>query len=430
MKANPGNRKVTKRFFIYFLILFAFALTVLFPVPAWGAVSDFRTRAYISPDASPSTYHFLELSDEIVNQTQPGFPDLRIYSNEEEIPYALITDQELLAAAKHERALMLNRGTDSKGNLIFEIEIPQNKWINQINFVSPDKNFIYQVQVEGSRNQKEWVNLISDSIIFDLTKEQKSRHVEVNLPKTNFQYLRVTLFRGVQGTMNIEGIELAYVNPTIMAARIKERPYEFRLETSKDGVQECIFDLYQSHLPSRELEIVTDAENFNRMAEMYDSENNKDWNFVVKGELYSYRLDTLTAKQLVLKFKTNRRYLKLKIHNQDNPALTIREIKIRGANPALVFPVDPMKKYFLYWNSNQIKAPTYDIQKFKDNLDYSKMPRVSLEPEEENKAFQFKDIRPWSERNSWLLQISLVAVAAVLLVVIVRSIRSISSGKR
>jgi len=429
MKANPGNRKIPTRFFTHFLLLFLFVLAVLFPVPVWGAESDFRTRAYISLDASSPAYHFLELPDEVVSQTQPGLPDLRIYSNEEEIPYALITDQELLASARRERVQVLNKGIDSAGNLSFEIEIPQNRWIHQINFISPDKNFIYQVQVEGSRDEREWVNLLSDSTIFDLTKEQKSRHMEVNLPKTNFRYLRATVFRGVKGTLNLEGIELAYVNPTLMVAGLKERPYEFRLETSKDGMQECIFDLYHSRLPSRELEIITGAENFNRMAEIYDSENNKDWNFVTKGELYSYQLDKLAAKQLIIKFKTNRRYLKLKIYHQDNPPLSIREIKIRGINPALVFAADPAKKYFLYWNSNQIKAPIYDIQKFKDNLDYSKMPRVSMGPEEENKAFQFKDIRPWTERNSWLLQISLVAIAAVLLIVIFRSIRSISSGK-
>jgi len=412
--------------FVVRAIFLAFILSLL-PAQVWGGVSDFRYYANIKQNDISSDYTFLELPDQVLSQTQPGLPDLRIYSNEEEIPYALIMDQELTIPLKNERVEMLNRGTDARGNLIFEVHIPQGQWINRIHFISSQKNFIRNVQVDGNQNQQGWVNLVGDSTIFDLTQEGKSRHLEVNVPPTNFSSLRVTIGKGGKGSFEPEGVEIAYVNPASIAAHIKERPHETRQENSKDGIQEYVLDLYQSHLTSRELEIITGEKNFNRVVELHASDNSKDWQLVTKGEVYSYRLDKLTAKQLSLTFRSTLRYFKLKIYNQDNPPLGIQEIKIRGANPAMVFPIQQNKEVSLYWNSDQVKAPVYDLQKFRENLDYDKTPKASLESAIENEAFQFQDSRPWSERNSWLLQLMLVIVATVLLGVSVLSIRKIRS---
>lgn len=394
---------------------------------AFAAVSDFRYSASIKLNNIPSDYTFLELPDEVISQTKLGLSDLRIYSKEEEIPYGVIRDHELTIPVTYERVEILNRGTDPKGNLIFELPIPQNQWINSIRFTSPDKNFIRNVQIEGRQNQDGWVTLVADSTIFDLTQEKKSRHLEVNLPPTNFSSVRVTIFKEGKGSFQLEGAEIAYVNPESRIANIKERPFQIIQENSKDGIQEYTLDLYQSHLPSKELEFIVNGENFNRVVELHASDDGKEWKLVTKGEVYSYRLDKLTAKQLILKFKTELRYLRLKIHNQDNPPLAISEFKIRGMNPAVVFPTRHTTELFLYWNSDQSKAPVYDIQKFKGNLDYNTIPRASLGLAVTNEGFQFQDIRPWSEQNSWLLQLMLAIVAAVLLGVCVLSIRKIRS---
>jgi len=62
-------------------------------------------------------------------------------------------------------------------------------------------------------------------------------------------------------------------------------------------------------------------------------------------------------------------------------------------------------------------------------MDYAKIPMAALGEATANEAYQFKDTRPWTERNAWLLQGILVIVAGVLLIIIVLRIRKISSGK-
>jgi hypothetical protein len=432
MKILQNNKRKLKQPLTYFLtILFLSVLipSALSPVQTFAAVSDFRYRAPITVNDSVASYNLLELTDEILGQTETGSPDLRIYSRDEEVPYAVVTEQDFTTTAKVDRAEILNQGKDVQGNLQFEVLIPTSQWVRQLTVISSDKNFIRRVKVEGSRNQQDWLTLIEDSTIFDLTDEQKARHLEVNLTPTNFSYLRITIYNEGKGSFHFEGVSLNAQNQTDVAGETKNRPYTLLTQSSKVGIQEYTIDLLQPHLPSREWEIITDAVNFNRPVELYVSDNNKDWNLIAQGDFFAYQLDKLTAKQLVLKFNTRLRFLKLKINNQDNPVLNIQAMNIRGSNPLLVFPVDRTNETILFWGNSQSKAPVYDIQKFKSNLDYSKAPRASLGHAGENKDYLRKDTRPWTERNSWLLQGILVIVVASLLVIIIRSIRKISSEK-
>lgn len=432
MKMLHNNKRELKQPMTYFLtILFlsALILTVYSPVQTFAAVSDFRYRAPITINDSVASYNLLELTDEVLGHTETGSPDLRIYSGEEELPYALVTEQDFTTTPKVKRAEILNQGKDAQGNLQFEVLIPNSQWVRQLTVISSDKNFIRRVKVEGSHNQQDWLTLTEDSTIFDLTDEQKARHLEVNLTPANFSYLRITIYNEGKGTFHFDGVSLSAQNETEIVAETKERPYSLLSQSSKGGFQEYTLDLLQPHLLSREWEIITDAVNFNRSVELYASENNKDWNLIAQGEFFVYQLDKLTAKQLVLKFNTRLRFLKLKINNQDNPPLNIQAMNIKGSNPLLVFLADRTKETILCWGNSQSKAPVYDIQKFKSNLDYSKTPKASMGPAGENKNYQFKDTRPWSERNSWLLQGILVIVVATLLVIIILSIRKISSEK-
>lgn len=426
-----NNKRRCTQPLTYFLTVISLALilSVLSPVQTFAAVSDLRYCAPIICKDSDTSYNLLELTDEVLGQTESGLPDLRIYNGQGEVPYALVSEQDFPAAAKVQRAEILNQGKDSQGNLQFEVVVPTSQLVRQLTFISSDKNFIRQVKVEGSHNQQDWLTLTGDSTIFDLTDEQKASHLEVNLAPTNFNYLRITIFNEGKGTFHFDSLNLSAQMETKVAAEKKERPYKLLTQSSKDGVQEYTLDLLHPHLSSKELEIITDEVNFNRPVELYASENDKEWTLLTQGEIFAYHLDKLSAKQLVLKFAASARYLKFKINNQDNHLLNIQAMRVKGFNPLLVFPADQTKKLVLFWGNSQMTAPVYDIKKFKDNLDYSKMPRASLGQTEKNKDYQFKDNRPWTERNPWLLQGILVAVAAVLLVIIIQSIRKISSEK-
>ena len=403
---------------------------ILLPAQAAGMTSDYRSRSLIQLSGPSAGYQLLILPDEVVSQSRLGLPDLRIFRGDEEIPYALLTDRELMIPARFEQAALRNQGTDDRGNIVFEVQVPVDKWVGRIRFLSQEKNFIRQVQVAGSRNGQDWVMLAGDRTIFDLTDEHKASYNEVLLGQTNFAYLRITIMSGGKGKFQLAGVELEYIPQTVAAISAKERSHEMVMTRGKDGVDEYIVDMLQVHLPVGEAEFASDAENFNRLVEVYVSDNKQDWKFAARGEIYSYKLDKLTASKRSIKFHTDLRYVKLRVHNRDNQPLPVTEIKVRGANPAVVFSAQGASDLYLYWNNEQIKEPVYDVAKFKGSLDYTGIPRAEAGAIETNPTFQFRDIRPWTERNAWLLQVILAVVAVVLLVVIVQSIRRIASDKK
>ena len=407
------------------LVLSTLLISLLFPVMVNAAQSDYQNCAEININERPSGFSILELPDEVVGQSKTDLGDLRIYNGDEEIPYAVISDYETLLPS-YEEVEMLNRGTDSQGNIVFELQIPEEKWVRQISLKSSDQNFIRSVKVEGSMDRQEWRLLTDANTIFDLTDEGKSRNLEVNLLPTNFSYLRVTIFKGVKGEFQPQGVDLLYINDANEPMDLKERPYKTISHDSKDGIEQYTLDLSWNQLPVSEMEFITDAENFNRDVIVYQSIDAENWNQTADSELYSYQLDKLTARQTMIQFQTNQRYLKVEIQNEDNQPLSIKEIKIRGINPSLIFQTDRAAKYTLFWNSSQTKSPVYDIEKFKNNLDDRSIPKASIGEIKENANYVFKDVRPWTERNSWLLKLAIVGAAAVLLLIIVKSFLKIS----
>lgn len=412
-----------------FIALLVLTLTMwLSASEAYAAVSDLRNRAPITWSASPTNYSLLEIPDEVISQTQKDYPDLRIYSGTEEIPYALLNEQELNPPQLSEPASLSNRGIDAQGNLVFELNNPQGKALRQIRWFTRDKNFIRRLRVEGSHDRRDWIVLSSNSIIFDLAQKNANSHLEVELSDSNFPVFRVTVFREGNGEFNPERAELVFTNSLPTKEQLKDRSYDSEMESTKDNIQIYTFDL-KSNLPTKEIEFISDQQNFNRRVEVLTSDNKKDWKLIVQGEIYAFSLGQISAKQQTLKFFGAQRYLKLRVYNQDNLPLKITEIKIRGVNPVVVFASTAEKPTFLYWNSNQLKAPSYDIQRFKGNLDFSKLSWASLGAAEQNQEYKFVDTRPWTERNDWLLKAILIVVVGVLLLLVGRSLTKIAKEK-
>jgi hypothetical protein len=401
-------------------------LMFLMPVSVLAASqSDFQNCAEVNLNDTPSDYNIFDLPDEVIGQSKADLSDLRIFHGAEEVPYAVISDYETTATSTD--AQMMNLGTDASGNIVFELKIPDGRWTEQINLKSENENFIRSVKVEGSMDRKEWRLLTSDHTIFDLTSEAKSRHLEVNLPPTDLLFLRITILKGEKGEFSPAGAELIFIDqPNVPVKPLKERPYQTLAHNNQDGIETYTVDLLQNQLPVEELEFVTNDQNFNRIITLYESEDGKEWTHAAESEIYSYLFDQLSAKLDVVPCQTTRRYLKLEIHNGDNRPLNIKEINVRGNNPSIIVPADQNTEYILYWNSSQVKSPVYDIEKFKNNLDYENIPKASIGEIKKNETYVFQDNRPWTERNSWLLKLAIIGAAAVLLLIIVRSFLKIS----
>jgi len=132
-----------------------------------------------------------------------------------------------------------------------------------------------------------------------------------------------------------------------------------------------------------------------------------------RAEIYAFDTPKFVGKSLTITYpETTSRYLRLVIHDEDSPPLTVQEANVWGLWRRLVFVTDPQQSYKLYYGNAEAQRPTYDIERLFPYLVTEELPEAELSAQTTNLHFVEKK-PPFSERFPWLLP-TVVAIAAVL----------------
>jgi len=147
-----------------------------------------------------------------------------------------------------------------------------------------------------------------------------------------------------------------------------------------------------------------------------------------RANIYAYDTPKFVGKSLVITYpETTYRYLRLVIHDEDSPPLTVREVNVWGLWRRMVFAAEPQQSYKLYYGNTEARQPSYDIERIFPYLVTEKLPEARLGSQATNPYFAEKK-PPVSERFPWLFP-TVVAVAviivALLLLGIFRQVRKV-----
>jgi len=190
-----------------------------------------------------------------------------------------------------------------------------------------------------------------------------------------------------------------------------------------------VVDLGVPGVPTSRLAVRNQQVNFYRAVSLEGSEDAQTWSPVQDaGALYSYDTPRFVGSQLSVSYpETTRRYLRLTVHNEDNPPLDIQDVEVYGFTRKLLFPAGPGGSYQLYYGNPRARAPTYDLERFLPYLETEGLPVAILEAQSDNPEFQAPR-PPLSERLPWLIPL-VVGVAALavglLLLGVVRQARKL-----
>ena len=208
-----------------------------------------------------------------------------------------------------------------------------------------------------------------------------------------------------------------------------ERPYKLEtskadrqvtssiLNVSRDAGQRATnveVDLGTPGLPSHRLTISVPDVNFYREVTLETSTDRENWSAIMRrAEIYAFDTPEFVGESLTITYpETTSRYLRLVIHDEDSPPLTVQEVNVWGSWRRLVFFADPQQSYKLYYGNVEARRPTYDIEQVLPYLVTEELPEAELGPQATNSYF-VEEKPPVSERFPWLLP-TVVAVAAVL----------------
>src|SRR5262249_9742344 len=137
------------------------------------------------------------------------------------------------------------------------------------------------------------------------------------------------------------------------------------------------------------------------------------WITLASGTLYRIRLTRGEEAGLEL-YPGNRGYrqLRIRIYNEDDRPLRLREIRADAVVRRVLFPAEAGNAYRLYYGNPEAREPRYDIPRLLPRLADASVPELALGPEEANPDYRDEVRKPArSEGYPALLWGSLLAVA-------------------
>lgn len=423
-----NSLRQVKLFLIVFMLLW---------LVSSGAVADFSQRNWryvkdivLPPGIQPQTIVELSPDKEVFAGAAGGLADLRVISGDnKEIPYKLEISQ-----TEHKRT-SFKVSLQDKGYLpgehsIFTADLGQAGILhNEIEFRTPANDFRHRAVVETSNDGVTWLRIGEQTVYAFTVKERgfTTRNTSIRYPESTARYLRVTISDDGEGYLEVYSATVFYVKET----PAREISWESSvLSTSRDEAQRTTnveVDLGTPGLPSYRLDISVPDVNFYREVTLQSSPDRQDWKTLVRGaDIYAFDTPKFVGNSLVMDYpEATSRYLRLVIHDEDSPPLTVQGVRVWGLWRRLVFAADPQQSYQLYYGNANAKRPSYDIERVFPYLATEILPEAEISPQADNPYFK-EEKPPVSERFPWLFPV-VIAIAAVivalLLVGIFRQVR-------
>src|SRR6201989_3101982 len=167
--------------------------TKLLALVLLGATSSIAYFKYQRPvQVAGSGQHYVVVDETVWSHARPDLGDLRLYTGQTEVPYALLTEQVSLQH-EHEEVSVLQQSVVG-GKTQFLIDMSAVAEYDHVDLRLGAKDFVAHFRVEGQDDLHgpQWAGL-GDSILYDLSRENLGNNFMLRLPRSTYKYLRVTV---------------------------------------------------------------------------------------------------------------------------------------------------------------------------------------------------------------------------------------------
>ena len=307
--------------------------------------------------------------------------DLRIVGSTEggdtlEAPYILRLNTEQLKTDDLDFTL-LNQTYNERG-FFYTFEIPTHHSINTIKLDFENRNFDWKIDLEGSPNQKEWFNILSNYRIMAIENEHTDYEFStLHFPLAQYRFWRVCVKSAIKPD---------FIKAQLNEVKKEEGKYEtikiqnIDIQQDKRKKQTYIALNLGTLSPASylKIEIENKIDYVRPFSLHYTTDTTKTpiyWETVFLKSLSSleqneFHFKTLTAQKIVLT-----------IDNQDNIPLKIGAISLKSNTPELIARFTEKATYYLVYGNKKAAQPHYDIENFQQNIP-SNLSSVTLGKEE------------------------------------------------
>lgn len=339
-------------------------------ITSYGQMEEYKFKSELK--GITETWHKLVLPDALFGKVSVDLSDIRIYgitaqNDTIEAPYLL----HLTKAKEIQKEIEFKKINDShndKGSY-YTFEIPDSEPINQMKVEFEQQNLDWKIKLEGSQDQSEWYTIIDNYRIVSIKNESTDfKFTKLLFPTSKYHYFRLHL----KSKEKPELKSVRILKHEVTAGTYQEYPIKkWKTKESKKSKQTAIELELESPLPLSLIQIkISDTFNYYRpitikyLVDSFKTEKSWRYNYAT---LTSGTLNSMEKNEFSFNSTTIQK-LKIFIHNQDNQALSIDRIQLKGYIHELFARFTEEADYYLTYGNKNASTPQYDLGRFTDNI--------------------------------------------------------------
>jgi hypothetical protein len=373
--------------------------------------------------ADSSGQHYASIDEVIWSHARADLADLRLYSDQREIPFALTVET---GGSQAERIpLRILQPSALSGKTQFLLDMGGAAEYDYVLLNVATRDFVAHARVEGQDDLhgKDWAAL-GVTTVFDLSNEKLGHNTTLHFPLSTYRYLRVTV-DGLVKPADLQGAS----SGTTHAAQAVWRDVGSPVTREEKGKDTLFTFSLPEQIPIERIRFAIDPAqpNFRRALQI---EGEKDLP-VATGEISRVHMQR-SGQKIDLEqtsFDASARgpgKYRVVIHNGDDLPLKITATTLQQYERRIYFDVDAGVRMQLLYGDEKLAAPVYDYRQLFQKEATAKP--LSFDAETLNAMFTGRpDQRPWSERHPGILWVAIICAVLVLGGVAVRSLKSASN---
>jgi hypothetical protein len=415
-------------------------------------LAEWKFQAEVTIEDGTDEYCKLMLTPDIYDAARPDFGDIRLVDAQgEQVPYVLVKPKDTPEERKYELAV-INRSTNADGAAMVTLDFGKKVVKNSIEVMTRGNNFRRAVNVEGSSDNVEFFTLVERAYIFAVTYDR--RFEQVDLPKNDYRYLRITVPPMVTEEQSpvIDEVRAFKIEKSLAERHPVEMELIEHSEDEKSSSSIYVYDLVYRRLPVSEIEFDVTDDSFyryvtvegrdaqTREVKVYGEDNRQrtrivevKWERIISSTIYRYtEANGQKRERLALRIPSGRRvhrYLKITIRNYDDRPVVVESASAKMIAHKIVFANMDNVAPTLYVGSETARTPRYDLGQRLSNPLQVKARAAQLSGITDNPLFGQAEEKAvaWTEKHKVLLLVIMVVTALVLGGFILKSFKSIQS---
>jgi len=370
--------------------------------------------------AQPSPVSEFTVDSTLYRASSAGLDDLRILRNDTETPYLI----ETLAGSRRtiERtATIVNKAWIPGTGVQATLDLKGHAEHNHLRIATPLHNFKESVQVETSDDAHSWAVVQSAGLIFDVLRDEHAiAETTVSYPLSTRRFVRLTI-PGWTNPAQLQTVWLSDFKDTGATRDIVATLTPSVHEDPKTQTTELTLNLGFQGQPYDRIDLSIGPGFFSRTIEIACANDAQHWLPVSGGVIY--RMADAEHLSLEPPERTDQ-YLRITVFNADSAPLKFGAVTLSGIRRIVKFPSTEPGSYVAYVGNTNARQPSYDFARIMP-ANLTPAP-ATFGPIESNPLFRLPE-RPWTDRNPWLLNSSLIAAVLVMGFISLRMLRKIKS---